>query len=89
LNQFNWKEALSQLSVNQAWLKFYDKLFELKNQHVTEKNFCSSKKPPWINKDILTLINNKKKRQWKKYYKTIRSLKKCSRKELEHYILFL
>ena len=66
LNQFNWQESFSQLSAEQAWLKFYDKLFELKNQHVPKKNFCSSKKPPWINKDILTLIN-KKKRQWKKF----------------------
>ena len=66
LNQFNWQESFSQLSAEQAWLKFYDKLFEQKNQHVPKKNFCSSKKPPWINKDILTLIN-KKKRQWKKF----------------------
>ena len=66
LSQYNWQESFSQISTEQAWLKFKEVLFEAKNQHVPKKLVNNSKKPPWITKDILKLLN-KKKRLWKKY----------------------
>ena len=34
LSQYNWQESFSQISTEQAWLKFKEVLFEAKNQHV-------------------------------------------------------
>ena len=59
---FDWEKSLSNLNVNKQVSVFNETIMNIFENFILHKTFtCNNKDPPWMNKQIKTLIAEKKR----------------------------
>ena len=67
LEKLNWEEEFRHDSVENAWMKFAEKVFKIIKDNIPVCNFRQSKcHMPWMKADVLKAVK-KKRTLWKKY----------------------
>ena len=68
LIEINWPDKLDNLNTQQAWNSFQGLLEGMIENYIPKKKFTLRKKKPWINREVITAIKNKRK-AWDRYKK--------------------